>query len=226
MRYFLANGYLPSPHAPQMNADGSYSNFGFHFGVGQGSTTHPGRHSGKPTRKQVVRSYKKAGVALPFLGEKVFLRLPRYGRLSIFVYGAYEAFVLIAASSQRRAYLIGNAFRAATTCFQGTPPIRDYDAYLLELVSAPTPNLTSQDIARSIGQRYNDDRDQLFLDMTIGTGTGLDHVQIANACDVVREAFRLPVILEALLHLEYSRTLVWGFIVSRHGSLTHHRHVS
>jgi hypothetical protein len=197
-----------------MNADGSYRDVTFHFGVGRESTAHPRLHSGNPSRKQVARSYKEAGVALPPLGEKVFLTLPRLGRISIFVYGAYGAFVLIAASSQRRAYLIANAFRAATTCFQGSPPTSNYyDAYLLELASAPTPNMSRGDVARSIEQRYSGEIDTDILEVAMCSGTGLDHVDIARACDVVREAIRTPVILDALLHQEYSQTLVWGFMV-------------
>jgi hypothetical protein len=49
--------------------------------------------------------------------------------------------------------------------------------------------------------------------MAIGAGTGLDHIQITRTCNVVRQAITRPVILDALLHLEYSRTLVWGFMV-------------
>lgn len=200
MRYFVANGYCPSPHAPQMNAHG-YSNVSFGW-------------SGNPTRKQMANRYKEAGVALPPLGEKVFLRVTRYGRLSVFVHGAYEAFILIAAISQRRAYLIANVFRAATTCFQGQAPSNNYDAYLLELASAPMPDLSRRNLARSIEQRYDGDRDpDIALEMAIGSGTELNHVQIARACDIVREAITQPVILDALLHLEYSRTLVWGFMV-------------
>jgi len=162
----------------------------------------------------MTRRYKEAGVALPPLGEKVFLRVPRYGRLAVFVHGAYEAFVLVVACSQRRAYLLANAFRAAVTCFQGQAPGNNCDAYLLELASAPTPDLSCRDLARSIEQRYGGDRDRdIALEMAIGSGTGLDHIQIVNACEVIRQAITQPAILDALLHLEYSRTLVWGFVV-------------
>lgn len=199
MRYFVANGYYPSPHAPQTHADG-YSTVSF------------GR-LGNPTRKRMARRYKEVGVALPPLGEKVFLRVPRSGRVSVFVHGAYEAFVLIVANSQRRGYLLANAFRAAATCFQGLPPGNNYDAYLLELASAPTPDQSCRDLARLIGQRHGGDRaPDTSLEIAIGSGTRLDHVQIRSACDVAREAITRPVILDALLHLEYSRTLVWGFM--------------
>ena len=200
MRYFLANGYSPSPHAPQMHAHG-YTKVTF----GGPSNS---------TRRQMARQYKEADVPLPPLGEKVFLRVPRHGRLAVFVHGAYEAFVLIAASSQRRAYLLANAFRAALTCFQGQAPCNNSDAYLLELASAPTPDMSRRDLARSIRQREDYDRyPDTALEMAISTGTILDHMQIARACEVVRQAMTQPVILDALLHLEYSRTLVWGFMV-------------
>ena len=200
MRYFLANGYAPSAHAPQMHAHG-YSTLSF------------GRSS-NPTRRQMARRYKEADVPLPPLGEKVFLRVPQHGRLAVFVHGAYEAFILIAARSQRRAYLVANAFRAAITCFHGLTPLDYDDAYLLELASAPKPDMSRRDLARSIEQRDEDDRDpDIALEMAIGAGTILNHIQITSACEVVRQAMTQPVILDALLHLEYSRTLVWGFMV-------------
>ena len=200
MRYFVANGYSPSPHAPQMAAHG-YSKVTF-------------LPSSNSTRRQMARQYKEAGVPLPPLGEKVFVRVPRHGRLAVFLHGAYEAFVLVAASSQRRAYLLANTFRAVTSCFQGITPVNEYKAYLLELASAPTPDMSRRDLARSIAQREDyDTYPDHTLELLIGSGTVLDHVQIARSCDVVPQAITQPVILDALLHLEYSRTLVWGFMV-------------
>jgi len=200
MRYFVANGYCPSSHAPKMG-DHGYSHVSF------------GR-VGNPTRRQMARRYRKAGVDLPPLGEKVFLAVPRSGRLSVFVHGAYEAFLLVTASSQRKAYLVATAFRAAATCFLGLSPSNNYDAYLLELGSAPTPGLNRKDLARSIKHLQDAEREpDSALQMAIGAGTGLDHVQITDACKIAREAITRPVILDALLHLEYSRTLVWGFMI-------------
>lgn len=197
MRYFIANGYRPSPHPPQSRGD-SYTTVSF------GGT-------GESSRKQMIRRYREAGVPLPPLGEKVFLRVPQRGRLSVFVFGPYEAVVLIAAKSQRNAYLIGNAFRAVVTCFQGLSPVNNYDYYLLELVAEPTPNMSRRDLAVAIAERENAERGpDISLEMS---GTVLDHVQIASACEIARQAIRKPVILNALLHLEYSRQLVWGFMV-------------
>jgi len=200
MRYFLVNGYSPSTHAPHIT-DHGYSNVSFGW-------------TGNPTRQQMARRYRDTGVDVPALGERVFLRAPRYGRLSVFVHGDYDAFILIVARSQRKAYLLGTAFRAAATCFIGQTPGNNYDAYLLELASSPTPDLTRRDLARSIAHLQDAERDpEIGLQMAIGTGTGLDHIQIADACRIAREAITRPIILDALLHLEYSRTLIWGFMV-------------
>jgi hypothetical protein len=200
MRYFVANGFRPSPHAPQKHSHG-YSNVGF------------GR-TGQDTRRQMARRYKEAGVPLPALGETVFLRVPGCGRISVFVHGPYEAFILIAARSQRKAYLLGNAFRAVTTCFQGQTPCNNYDAYLLEIDGGPKPDMSHRDLARAIEPPSLSGREpDIQLEMALGSGTGLDHFQLARASDIAGQAMSRPAILDALLHLEYSRILVWGFMV-------------
>lgn len=200
MRYFIANGFCPSPHPPQRHAHGDSK---LHFS-----------RSVNETRKQMARRYADAGSPLPKLGETVFLRAPCYGRIAVFVYGAYEAFVLVMAQSQRKAYLLGNAFRAVTTCFQGHSPVNNLDAYLLELTVRPNPDMSRRDLAcvvhlpGQIGPGPD-----IQVEMAIGSGTGLDHIQIARACEIAGNALEHPTILDALLHLEFSRTLVWGFIM-------------
>ena len=200
MRYFVANGFCPSPQPPQRHGP-VYGNSYF-------------SRDGNETRKQMVRRYEDAGIPLPELGETVFLRIPRYGRIGVFVHGAYEAFILITATSQRKAYLLGNAFRAATTCFQGHSPVNNLEMYLLELTESPHPDMSRRDIAAAVhlpGQIAPGP--DIQVEMAIGSGTGLDHIQIARASQIAAEALKHPAILDALLHLEYSRSLVWGFMV-------------
>lgn len=200
MKYYLVNGYRPSPHKPKMTEHG-YITTNFSF-------------SDTSTRYEIARRCKESAVDLLPLGENVFLRVPKCGRLSVFVYGAYDAFILIAARSQRKAYLLGTAFRAAATCFLGMPPFSHDDVYLFELASAPTPDLSRLDLARSLaGLRDFEGSPDIAVELGLRTGTSLDHVQIAEACRIAREANKSPVVHDALLHLEYSRDLVWGFMV-------------
>ena len=122
MRYFLVNGY-GSSHTQ--------------WTIGQHSSNASLASPTELSRKEITKHYKKNGVELLPLGEKVFLTVPRYGRISLFVHEADRAYILVRATSQRNAYLLANTFRAVTTCFQGLSPVDNYDAYLLELASAP-----------------------------------------------------------------------------------------
>ena len=61
MKYFIVNGYRPSPHPPLINGSG-YSEV--QFGNVKDET--------KEFRK---KRYQMAGLDVPKLGEKVFLRL-------------------------------------------------------------------------------------------------------------------------------------------------------
>ena len=75
------------------------------------------------------------------------------------------------------------------------------------------PSMSRRDLAKSIEQKYRGGVDTDIIEAVIGTGTILDDRQIAHACKIVRQSMTKPLILDALLHLEYSQTLVWGFMV-------------
>jgi hypothetical protein len=192
MKYFLVTGYRPSAHGCEH----------VYFGA-----------AGDSTRRQMERLYQDARIDIPPLGEKSFLATRHFGRLSVFVHGAYDAFLLVTARSQRKAYLIATAFRAAATCILGQSPSGDSDAYLFELCSVPTKNMRRKDIVRSILQVGDAEMEpDIGVQMTIWSGTSLSHDQVAHACSISREALARPVILDALRHLGYSCTLHSGFM--------------
>jgi len=199
MKHFLANGYCPSPHPPKLHADG-YSNISF------GGTV--------KTRKQRARSYREAGLDVPKLGETKFLSRAKIGRISLFVHGAYDTFIMVVAPSQRKAYLLGNTLRVAMTCFHGNPPMEQSSGYLLELSNPPTTDMNAADLANLINPSLFPDRDEnLMLERELESGTGVNHIQLAEGCKIVANALDHPRLLDALMHLEYSRNLVWGFMV-------------
>jgi hypothetical protein len=199
MKYFVVNGFCPLPHPPEV------------VGSGYTSTSFVGN---AVTRQQRIRSYQELGIPLPNLGEKVFLRDPRVGKISLFVHGAYDAFILIAASSQKRAYLLGNGLRAAISVFHGNAPTdRTYYDYLLELSKPPTTDMTRRDLANCINISLSiDRRDRSFLVLELGTGSIVNHIDLSEGCIVVANSLRNPRMLDALLHLEYSMRLVCGFM--------------
>jgi len=170
--------------------------------------------SGTRTREKMAQLYKKADITPPVFGEKVFFRDADYGRISVFVYGEYEAFIMIVARSQCRAYLLGSAFRAVMACFQGRPPGNHLEYFLLELTKKPDLDMTRKDISAlvnlpgQIGSGPN-----IEIKTALGSGTGLFHEQIDHACEIIRRVLSQPRLLDALLHLEYSRTLVDGYMV-------------
>ena len=200
MRYFFVNGFNPSPHPPNISPHG-YSQTHFSGVAGE-------------TRQERVARYQRADVDVPKLGETIFLRLRGVGRISVFVYGAYDAFIMVVASSQRKAYLVGNALRAAATCFLGHPPLERQSGYLLELTKKPSHDMTRRDITHLINPPGSPAREEnLFLERELASGTGIDHVQLSEVCNIVARAIHHPRLLDALMHLEYSRILVWGFMV-------------
>lgn len=197
-RWFFVNGYWPSPHPPQIISSGGYGNTRFNLGK-------------RSTREQRIRSYHEAGIDLPPLGETAFLRKPRTGRISIFVHGAYRAFIMIVAPSQRKAYLLGNGLRSILAGFHGTPPTENPNGYLLELTTKPSQEMSLEDIANLIsppvpGFEY----ENKLLRKELGTGRGIEHPQIQEACMALDKALDKERLLESLMHLEYSLSLVWG----------------
>jgi len=200
IKYFLVNGFNPSPHPPHIEQNG-YSEIYF------------GRINGE-SRERRVKRYQEAGVDVPNLGEKVFLRLRGIGRISVFVHGAYDAFIMLVAPSQRKAYLLGNGLRAATTCFHGNPPLELRNGFLLMLTKRPSQDMTLSELAKLINPHISPKSyESVMLEGELGSGTGINHIQLYEACSIVSRAIESPRIMDALMHLEYSRTLVWGFMV-------------
>ena len=202
MKYFLANGFKPSAHPPRGDRDGGYTHT--HFGGTEGET-----------RQKRAKRYQEAGMEVPKLGETVFLRLRGIGRISVFVHGAYDAFIMVVASSQRKAYLLGNSLRAALTCFHGHPPLEQASGFLLELTKRPSHDMVLRDLADVINPPlFPEERHANFrLELELGSGTGINHSVLSEACSIVSKALGYPRLLDALMHLEYSRSLVWGFMV-------------
>jgi len=192
LRYFLVNGYIPLAHEPRVG-----------FGPSRGET-----------RSDRVGRYKRSGIELPKLGETIFLRKAKVGRISLFVHGAYDAFILIVSTGQKNAYLLGNGLRAALTCFDGHSPQENPSGYLLELNKFPSMDMTHNDLAVMISAEFSQGEfDIAVLESQLRTGTGLDHIQLKQGCSIVDKALNYPRLRNALMHLEYSRTLVWGYMV-------------
>lgn len=209
MKYFVLTGYLPTPHPPTLNPDGSYSSLYFVFNIGKSTTQQK-----SITREEVIKRYSKEGIPLPKLGETVFLRT-KLGRISLFVFGNFDALILIVSRSQRNALLLGRTFRAACTCFLGKESSNNHWLNLLEFAHPPSANMSRRDLAESINSANNPrEEDPDFLLAVLGSGTILDHFQITKACEISSAALRSDALLNALWHLDYSHDLVWGLMTS------------
>ncbi len=134
MNYFIVNGYSPSHHPPKVVKNG-YEDVTF-----------------PPAKTKTIRekSYKEVGFEIPPLGEKTFFKNIKFGKISIYVYGNYEAFILITARSQRKAYFLGNSLRAILTSVYGDSPGENEFGSLFELVEKPKPNMSSQELVELI----------------------------------------------------------------------------
>ena len=165
-------------------------------------------------RRERVEQYKRSGIKLPKLGETIFLRKSKVGRISLFVHGAYDAFMLIAATGQKKAYLLGNGLRAALACFDGHSPVENVSGYLLELNKPPSIDMTRSNLAVMIKPELSEgDFEISVLNAELGTGTHINHLQLKEGCSIVEKALNQPRLFNALMHLEYSRILVWGYMV-------------
>jgi hypothetical protein len=200
VRYFFVNGYLPSPHPPKKHESGYEQ---IYFGT-----------STNETREQILKRYQEAGFTPPRFGESRFLSIADIGRISLFVYGAFDAFILIAAGGQRKAYLLGNALRAALTAFHGLSPLERIHGFLLELSGKPFADMDVRGLAALIERpREDQECEDIELIAQLRGGVSLNHLQLTEACEIVSRALQTPRIADALLHLEYSYSQVWGFMV-------------
>lgn len=158
--------------------------------------------------------YHEKGIKPPKLGETPFLVKPQLGRISLFIHGPYDAVLLIIAKSQRKAYVLANTLRAIITCYHGIAPWETFNGFLLEFQIRPTPDMSREDLVLAIAPTFIRDKSaRMALEIDLGSGSGLNYIQLTNACGFASVAISHLPILDALLHLEYSRNLVWGYMV-------------
>ncbi|GAG89029.1 unnamed protein product, partial [marine sediment metagenome] len=94
------------------------------------------------------------------------------------------------------------------------PPVENESGYLLEFTKPPSEDMTLHDLADLINPPLFPGRDENFsLERELGSGTGINHIELSQACEVVGKALDSVRLLDALMHLEYSRNLFWGFMV-------------
>lgn len=210
MKYFVVNGYIPEPHPPKVERLGSSVHL---------SETSFSRHPGE-TRAQRTKRYKDAGLAVPELGLNTFLECEGVGSISVFVFDTYEALFLIKSVNQGSAYLLANALRGYLTVVHGLSVFDDQKYFLSELISKPDPDMTIADIANLVKPMIESqpiDRDLLQLDLR--SGLIISHFQIEEACRMIKIGLKYPLLLEAFQHLEYSYSLVWGFMTGSYYEL-------
>lgn len=204
MKCYIINGLLPSPH-PYLREESD-------DGIVEHEITFS-RHT-KETHAQRANRYEQAGMAVPPLGETIFLDAESVGTISVFVFGIYEALFLIKALSQRNAYVLANALRSFLVVAYGVSRPEDQPGYyLLELELPPEPSMSMLDLValvRPIPPSQPLRRDWLALELT--RGPIISHSQIKEACKVIAAGLDHPRLLEAVKHLEHSYSLFWGYM--------------
>jgi hypothetical protein len=169
------------------------------------------------TRRERIRRWRAMGSKLPQEGERVFLRQPRIGRVSVFVHDVCDALLMVTAPSQRKAYALALPFRSYLTIYLGF----EFDfgspyEFLLELKSKPKLADTTRDIAGLYRQLGSYPVVPDVLCRFIGIGTVLFHPQIRSACNFVEKILAAPQLLESLIHLEWSHGLFAGYMTGYH----------
>lgn len=201
MKYFIVNGFLPSPHLPILSESDTGTPADVVFS-----------RCAKETRAHRAQRYRNSGVEAPVLGETDFLNIESVGTISVFVFGVYEALFLVKAVTQQNAYVLANALRSflVVACGFSVPADRS-NYYLLELESAPDPSMTIWDLVslvRPIPESQPLDRDWLKRELT--SGPIIRHRQLREVCNMIAVGLQHPRMLEAIKHLEYSYSLFWG----------------
>jgi len=160
----------------------------------------------------------------PKFGETVFFRNKKYGRISIFTYDVYRTFLLIVSRSQRKAYLLGNSLKGILSTIFGNEPVEKYYRYLLELSKKPSPDVTPLDIAFLIRPLPEEDRyENVSLANDILGGSGLSHLELQKACNILDKAIDSPNVLYAIQLLDFSYSQVCGFMVGSYYQ-AHYQH--
>lgn len=147
-------------------------------------------------------------------GEHVFLRQPHIGRLSVLVYDACDALLMVSAPSQRKAYALALPFRSYLTIYLGVDATDS--EFLLELTAKPKLTATTRDIACLYRQLGVDRSDPDVLSTFLRSGTLVFHPRIQGACDFVAKVLAAPQLLASLMHLERSHNLLSGHMTGSH----------
>jgi hypothetical protein len=194
LKYFIVNGYHPSPSPPEIACNRIYFGY-FDKSVAQ-----------KPLREPIL-DYEPLKS-----GRKRFLSIKGIGGIWIYAFGKRDASLIIRATGLRNAYLLGNSLKSILTTEWGLPPSgRRLLAFLLELRKAPKPKTKLIDIVSLLKPFYEHQIfEKVLIKAELGSGTGLSHSEIAEACYLLSKALTVPRLLDAFIHLEHSYSLVFG----------------
>ena len=199
MRYFLINGYLPVPYAPEA--------------VGDKSVWHFSQHSSE-TLEQRMEQYRRHGLPPPSLGETTLFSEPKIGRIALLVFGKLHAALLVVARSQPKAYHLGKDLRAILTCIYGLERPQYMDDFLFELKAKPTGKMTLQEMVKAIRcPAYWTNPGSRELEMDLKSGIHLDAQGLSRALAILKRSIGDWRLHQALRHLENSYSIVWGFMV-------------
>jgi hypothetical protein len=194
MKYFILRGLIPEP-------------------IDKGPIGAPifGGRVAK-SRKARIKRWIETGLEIPCEGENCFLRIPSLGRLSVFVHDVYDAFLMVSARSQEKAYSLALPLRAFITVYLGMPLEEGFFEYLIELKEKPKANQSRRHICqlyRNIWESYVD-FDQLCIELGSGFGLRLD--QLRHACQFVRTVLSSRQMGLCLIYLERSHRLLSGYM--------------
>jgi len=156
------------------------------------------------TRKSRKAYWLKSGLPLPKEGENLIFPVPGMGRISIFVHDIFDTLLLIAASSQEKAYALAIPFRAYFVIFhEYLFNDRHFDT-LIELREKPRPIQTRRQILELNKPHSNYGIDLDFLESEIFSSQYLSRGHIGEACKFVRAVLHNRALAESVIHLEQS----------------------
>lgn len=173
------------------------------------------------TRRERIRRWRRIDNRLPLEGEQVLLRQPGIGRLSLLVHDVFNTLLMIAASSQRKAYSLALPFRSYVTIYLGRDLAESSGDFLLELSAKPKATATTRDIACLYRQLTPYPVDPDLISNALKSGIVLFHPQIRSACEFVVKILAVPQLVTSLMHLERSYFLFAGHMTY---SYHHYRH--
>ena len=192
MRYFVLRGLLPQ--------------------TAKGAPFFGGDH--RRDRDERLRSYATLGHPLPIEGERPIVRVKGIGRISVFVFNLTQSLLLLAASSQERAYALANPFRGYLTVYHGVSAPEGLWEYVIELNRKPLPEWTIGQIAQAYRQLGQSLPDTDLLEFELASGAGVFWEQIEAAARFAQATCAAPRLSTSLLHLERSHMLFSGYMTS------------